>query len=707
MATAASPFADVPRTARGHLGLLFYEATYRLVMHLERRARAAGNALEKVFEDFPFLADYWGELRARLPECCNREGGSAALAGECERWENAGREWLPLRALRQEASLGRESLLCLVLSGLAEEDARFAALFSALQQPLGCRRPTVGMLQVVIGGGQITGAADVWDLCRTLLECGLLEGLNPDAPRSEWALRVPPAVWSALRGELSSEPLPGTHYHAPDKFVRVHDLILPPSELDKVRQLGPLLAAGRVRTLVVRGMPGSERVEIVGSVARELDRGLLEVDVSTGGKDDRWRLLGPLCSLTRAVPVLCVELGPGESFELPALSGYRGPIAVVMDREGGLTGSAATNSVTLHVEPETAAYRLRHWQRALHGHAAEELEAIASRLALPPRYIDQAAQLATTYAALEGRKQIIMADVRRAARSISRERLDSLAARLDEGGNWAHLMVTASTENDLRSLEQRCRHREQLATVLGNGMPGGLNRGVRALFEGPSGTGKTLAARILATELGLDVYRVDLAAVVNKYIGETEKNLSRVLTRAEDVDVLLLLDEGDALMTRRTEVKSAHDRYANLETNYLLQRLETYTGIVIVTTNASNAIDSAFRRRMDVVVKFHLPNAEERWRLWQLHLPEQHAIDAAALEQIALAFALTGGQIRNAAVHATLLAVGRTEERITVDDLKGAIHVEYRKAGAAFPAEPVASANGEDGRLRGFLAAIS
>ena len=180
-----------------------------------------------------------------------------------------------------------------------------------------------------------------------------------------------------------------------------------------------------------------------------------------------------------------------------------------------------------------------------------------------------------------------------------------------------------------------------------------------------------------------------------------------MLGRAEDLDVVLLLDEGDALMARRTEVKSSHDRYANLETNYLLQRLETYTGIVIVTTNAGNYIDSAFRRRLDVVVKFHLPDAEERWRLWQLHLSHQNSVDSADLEQIALGFALTGGQIRNAAVHAKLLSVAGKRSGVSLEDLKGAINLEYRKAGGALPATVTNSIASHEGRLSGFLTAIS
>jgi SpoVK/Ycf46/Vps4 family AAA+-type ATPase len=234
-----------------------------------------------------------------------------------------------------------------------------------------------------------------------------------------------------------------------------------------------------------------------------------------------------------------------------------------------------------------------------------------------------------------------------------------------------------------------------------------MNRGVRALLEGPSGTGKTLAARVLATELGLDLYRVDLAAVVNKYIGETEKNLSRVLGRAEDLNVILLLDEGDSLMTRRTDVKSSNDRYANLETNYLLQRLENYTGIVVITTNAGQSIDSAFRRRMDSVVKFHLPDAEQRWRLWQVHLPPGHMAGGGDLEEIALRYQLTGGQIRNACVNATLLALNRADAAVHAGDLRDAIQTEHRKAGASFIDRSKAGTVRNDSSLASFLGGLT
>jgi hypothetical protein len=412
----------------------------------------------------------------------------------------------------------------------------------------------------------------------------------------------------------------------------------------------------------------------------------IECSASTPPADERWRAIGPFCTLAHSVPVFSVEAGPGETFEIPALAGYQGPLGVVIGRDGGVGGPSAAHAITLQLDLESPDHRLELWKRALNGQSAPDLPEIASAFCLPGRYIRQCARLALDYAAVGRRASITAADVRCAARSLNRQVLDTLADRIDGPARRPQLIVRNATSRELSTLEARCRHREQLALALGSTIPGGMNRGVRTLFEGPSGTGKTLAARVLATELGLDLYRVDLARVVNKYIGETEKNLSRVLSRAEDLNVILLLDEGDSLMTRRTEVKSANDRYANLETNYLLQRLESYTGIVVITTNAGQSIDPAFRRRMDSVVKFHLPDAAERWRLWQVHLP--------------------AGQIRNICVNAVLTALGEREAPRTMD-LKQAIQTEHRKAGASFADRAEAGPGRNQQSLASFLGGLS
>jgi SpoVK/Ycf46/Vps4 family AAA+-type ATPase len=182
----------------------------------------------------------------------------------------------------------------------------------------------------------------------------------------------------------------------------------------------------------------------------------------------------------------------------------------------------------------------------------------------------------------------------------------------------------------------------------------------------------------------MDLYRLDLSSVVNKYIGETEKSLNQLFSRAEELDVVLLIDEGDALLTQRTAVQSSNDRYANLETNFLLQRLESFEGILLVTTNAANRIDSAFQRRMDVVVELRMPGPQERWLIWQLHLPVDHQVVHAWLQEAAVRCNVSGGQIRNAVLHASLLALDQGRPMSTAH-VAAALHREYRKTGAVCP----------------------
>jgi SpoVK/Ycf46/Vps4 family AAA+-type ATPase len=207
---------------------------------------------------------------------------------------------------------------------------------------------------------------------------------------------------------------------------------------------------------------------------------------------------------------------------------------------------------------------------------------------------------------------------------------------------------------------------------------------VRALFAGPSGTGKTLAAQVLAARLGRPLYRLDLSSVVSKYIGETERNLQRLLSAAEALDVMLLLDEGDALLAKRTDVSNANDRYANLETNFLLQRLETHRGLVVVTTNALQRIDSAFLRRFDHLLNFRAPDARERGALWRAHLPAEHNATERCLADVVETCVLSGAQIRNVVLSAVSAAVAHNRG---VDDalLLDALRREYRRSGTLCP----------------------
>ncbi|HYU57925.1 MAG TPA: ATP-binding protein, partial [Actinomycetota bacterium] len=215
-----------------------------------------------------------------------------------------------------------------------------------------------------------------------------------------------------------------------------------------------------------------------------------------------------------------------------------------------------------------------------------------------------------------------------------------------------------------------------------------MGKGLNVLFAGPSGTGKTMAAEVLAHEIGLDLYKIDLATVISKWIGETEKNLAAAFEAAERGGMALLFDEADALFGKRTEVGDARDRYANLETAYLLSRLERFDGLAMLASNLRQNLDSAFARRLEFIVPFDLPDTEQRVALWTRHIPPGAPLASGVrLERLAALYPLPGALIRNAAVAAAFLAAAEGSD-IEPRHLVHAIEREYVKAGDAFPGPP-------------------
>lgn len=699
-------FDHIERTAAGHFRLNFYAAVYHLVHALRRLAEDAGASLEKTLQEHRFLGRYLEQVLPHLPDALSWDEALSWWQREITDWETAGGADLPLVALSAHGGVGFAGRLVLMMTALGEEDSRFGTMFEALQAPLPTRRPTLELIGRMLANSASADATD-WSVCNALLAAGLVEIANPEAPRAEWALKMPAAVWRMLRGERDGDLLAGCRLLPLESFPRVEDLLIDQQLVGRLGGIPALIEEGRVRTLVIKGMPGSDQLEVLGAVARATGRGLAVARGAAerpGESSDgvSHKLLGPVCIMGRYLPVLAYDLAPGETAEVPPLPGYDGPMGIALGLEGGLGGVAAEAALTLTLPPLSAEERRSRWRRALHNHVGTDLDELSERFLLPAGHIRQAAGMAIRHAALDRRETVQIHDVREACRTLNRQMLDTHAALLDGGGSWRDLVVSTSTALRLRDLELRCRQRERLLSHLGSAFAGNRNRGVRGLFSGASGTGKTLAAKIIAAELGMDLYRVDLGAVVNKYIGETEKNLHLVLSRAEALDVILLLDEGDSLLGNRTEVKNANDRYANLETNYLLQRLETYQGIVFVTTNAAQHIDRAFQRRMDVVVPFVHPEANERRAIWHLHLPHQHAIDDTFFEEVVQRCTLTGGQIRNAALHATLLAVDEGQRPVRRLHLEAAIRGEYRKAGATCPLDGGNVGNGGRG-IAAFL----
>jgi hypothetical protein len=682
-----SVFEHIPRTLQGHFLLHFFAAVHCLLHYIRRLNGIVGKEMDETFKEYPFLGKYMTEIQQSVPEMANWDQAVVWWEREITLWEKQTVKHLPLRAVGNITNAHFASRLALVIAGLVDEDSRFGTLFAHLQAPLNYRRPCLEIVGQMLASNSIEG----WNLCRPLLN-GFIEIPNHDVPRSEWILRVPALLWDVIKGTENFHGNVWCQIHPAKKFPKLQDLIFSEDYLHDLEQAAILAAQGKIKAIVLRGMQGSERLDIIGAIARKLGYGVIELSSATTktkeeheNNERRFESLGALCTLSDCMPVFTYDLAPGETVELQTLPCYNGPIGVLLGLEGGLRGTLTEQAISLTIPMASADLRLRHWQQVLQGHASMDLQEISERFQIPGAYIRQAASIAITHAALQQHKQVDINDIRLACRTLNRQVLDSLATRMEVEGSWRQLVVSMPVAAKLRELELRCRHRERLAEHLGPAFSSTTNRGVRALLTGGSGTGKTFAAKILAAELGMDIYRVDLSAIINKYIGETEKNLHRVLSRAEELDVILLLDEGDSLLGNRTEVKSSNDRYANLETNYLLQRLENYHGIVVITTNAGQSIDRAFQRRMDIVVNFTSPQAEERLRIWQFHLPVNHLVDENHLEIIATRFPLSGGQIRNAALHATLLALDDFNSAVRQYHIDAAIESEYSKAGALYP----------------------
>jgi hypothetical protein len=338
------------------------------------------------------------------------------------------------------------------------------------------------------------------------------------------------------------------------------------------------------------------------------------------------------------------------------------------ERFGGLlfvTGSVPLSrrpTASVVVNRPAADEQVALWQRALGSLAGKlngQLAAVAEQLPLDVDDI-QAAGQAVCESATELPPAALGSLLWETCRSRARPPLEELAQRLVPSATWDDLVLPEDQTQTLRALAAQVRQRPRVYRDWGFAAGGGGGRGITALFAGPSGTGKTLAAEVLAGELRLDLYRIDLSQVINKYLGETEKQLRRVFDAAEQGGVVLLFDEADALFGKRSEVKDSHDRYANIEVSYLLQRMEAYSGLAILTTNQRSALDPAFLRRLRFVVTFPFPDAVQRARIWQRVIPRLTPTDGLDFDKLAL-LNVTGGTIRNIALGAAFLAADAGE----------------------------------------------
>jgi hypothetical protein len=331
----------------------------------------------------------------------------------------------------------------------------------------------------------------------------------------------------------------------------------------------------------------------------------------------------------------------------------------------------------LDVEPPRAQEELLVWRRHLGTAAAgldEQLDALTAQFQLGPAAIQAACAEALGRA---GPDLPLGRALWAACRSQTRPRLDDLAHRIEAMACWEDLVLPAPQLQLLREIVVQARHRSRVYDAWGFADRTRRGLGISALFSGPSGTGKTMAAEVMAAELELDLYRIDLSQVVSKYIGETEKNLRRIFDAADHGGALLLFDEADAIFGKRSEVRDSHDRYANLEVSYLLQRMEAYRGLAILTTNFKSAVDQAFMRRLRFVVQFPFPDAAHREEIWRRAFPPRTplaALDYGRLARVNVA----GGNISNIALNASFMAAAEGG-RVSMAHLLRATRMEFAK----------------------------
>ncbi|MGC0375324.1 AAA family ATPase [Streptomyces sp. SAI-229] len=598
-----------------------------------------------------------------------------------------------LGTLARRFGLSPLDLDLLLVAVAPDLDARFERLYGYLNDDLTRRRPTVGLALELCGLGGASPARFRLAPGAPLIAGGLLEVTEPERPPLSRVLVVPDRVTAHLLGD----PRPDARLTGVLDDVR-EDPTAEPAEVRRAAAAagtgtglvhlrsrggdagGLAVAALRLagpRPLVLDPAALARRPADVPALARVV---ALEARLTGAGV-----VLGPLAALpgepaerTRTLRALCTAL--------------RGIPLFTHDTTPWDPMWAPDTPVTLTVPPPAPGLRAARWHHALTraagaagdpGRVPPDVEALAQAVAahrLDSGQLRRAAEVAVRTAALDGRP-VGPDDLRLAVRAQNGAGLDRLARRVEPGVGWDDLVLPPTTHRRLRELALRARHRERVLGQWGMRPGGGRGRGVIALFAGESGTGKTMSAEVVAADLGMDLYVVDLSTVVDKYIGETEKNLERIFTEASAVNAVLLFDEADAIFGKRSEVKDAHDRHANIESAYLLQRMESFDGIAVLTTNLRANLDEAFTRRLDVVADFPMPDAGRRLALWDRCLGERlPRADDLDLAFCADRFELAGGSIRACAVTAAYLAA-ESGEPLTMRQTVTAIAQEYRKLG--------------------------
>jgi hypothetical protein len=585
-------------------------------------------------------------------------------------------EALALLGTRWQLSLAE--VLSLALVAAVERDLMVGRAIAFAQAPVGGSRPTLGLLATAFG--QLDGPKRITPLrlsAGRVFEGGALSLSTEGGPIPERPVSVPPALCIALGGEEASWP--GAVCGAEDGGIPIAASVLEACR----RHAEAIGRSPQSPVLVIRSAFHEEARAAACAIACALKRSACFLEPVFAPGLAGWLLLRDF------LPVFVMDPGPGEVKQVPSIPLYEGPLLVVAGVDGSLA-AAVREVVNWPMPVPTPEERLTLWRQALPDLA--EAAELARSHRLSAARVAQLGKLASHRARLDGQPQTTAATVREVSRSGEGVGLESLAQLIPDRVPDDALVLSVEARAELEGLLARCRERDGLTAGLGVSARTRYTPGVRALLVGPSGTGKTLAACWLATRLELPLFRVDLASLTSKYIGETEKNLARLLARAERTEAVLLFDEADSLFGKRTDVRESNDRFANAQTNYLLQRIETFDGIALLTSNSRSRLDTGFSRRLDVIIELPAPAPPERRALWLAHLGDAHSISPQELNLLAGQCDFAGGQIRNVVLAAAVEA--RQNGRvIDFDKLLRALSAECRKAGRPVPPALLAARN--------------
>ena len=581
-----------------------------------------------------------------------------------------------LRRLARAAGLTALDVELLLVAMAPDVDPRFEPLYGYLNDDVSRRRASVGLaLQLCGVDVHLAAARGRVAPGAPLRRAGLLDVEDPDRPELSRVLRIPERVVAHLLGD-----------DTPDEQVRVLLGAAPPTTGAVVDGLARALATGTVHAYV-RDPQGHGGESVAAGALAAAGRGCLHLDLARVDDATEVPDLARLAAREALLQDAGLVVGPVDALAESAPAGIRAfaeaPVVTVLTgRQAWDPHWARDLPLLLQTEPIAAAEREGLWRSELAGHLDPDVDPVTATVMfrLSPRQVRRAAQAARQQAAAAGRPvdlELLHAGVR----AQNAAGLQRLARRVEPAAHWGQLVLPPAVEAQLRELPMRWRQRDRVLRDWRLGGGGGRGAGVSALFAGGSGTGKTMSAEVIAHELGLDLYLVDLSTIVSKYIGETSKNLERIFDEADQVNGVLLFDEADALFGKRSAVTDAKDRHANVEVAYLLQRMESFDGVAILTTNLAANLDDAFLRRLDAIVDFPAPDEPQRRRLWAAKLgndvPQTDDVD---LDFLADRFKLSGSEIRNIVLSAAYHAADAAREVTMQDLVRGTIR-EHRKIG--------------------------